>query len=177
MKKLLSFALSSLMIYFVIICSTACGIKAGEMSVAEEVSLANAVFCEIEFENSESVKLKQNGDEIIVSGSIEKMSDIQKNVFGDESVSHVIVLKFLFDKERTIDSFEIRGSKTKVYSTDGSVENYVGSISDLLDNEPGEDAFCKLILSANTKQYTLKATYSDSTISLLTLTIDATLMS
>ena len=105
------------------------------------------------------------------------MSDLQKNVFGDESVSHVVVLKYLFDKERTIDSFEIKGKKTKVYSTDNSVENFAGSISDLLDNEPGEDAFCNLILSANTKQYTLRATYSDSTVSTIVLTIDATLIS
>ena len=84
--------------------------------------------------------------------------------------------KFVFDKERTIDTFEIKGQLTKVYSTDKNVQNYVGSLSSILDNEDGEDAFCYLILSANIKDYTLTAKYSDSTSSVVKVKIDARLV-
>ena len=55
-------------------------------------------------------------------------------------------------------------------------ENYVGPLSSLLDNEDGEDAYCNLILSANTKEYSLIAKYSDDTSSEIKLKIDATLV-
>ena len=48
--------------------------------------------------------------------------------------------------------------------------------SSCLDNEEGEDAFCYLILSANTKEYTLTAKYSDSTESTILLKINARLV-
>ena len=88
----------------------------------------------------------------------------------------MIVVKFEFDKERTIDSFTIRGDVTKVYSTNKNDENYVGSLSSLLDNKDGEDAYCNLILSANTKEYTLISKYSDDTTSEIKLKINATLV-
>ena len=96
--------------------------------------------------------------------------------FGIDGVTHMVVLKFLFDDERTIDYFKIQGETTKVYSTNKNDENYVGSISGLLDNESGEDAFCYLILSANTKEYNLTARYTDGVEFVSKITIDATLV-
>ena len=48
----------------------------------------------------------------------------------------------------------------KVYGTDKTVKNYVGSLTELLDNEPSEDSYTYLILSAQTKQYELKVKYT-----------------
>lgn len=150
--------------------------KTSECSVAEKVTLAKTTLGEVEFENSENVKLEQDCDKVVISGEIDAMSTAQVAEFGVEDVSHVVVLKYLFDKERTISSFEIKGETTKVFSTDETDENYVGSISDLLDSESDEDAFCYLILSANTKEYSLKACYSDDTCSTINVSISATLL-
>lgn len=152
----------------------ACG--KSESKIAEKVTLAKTVLSEVEFENSDKVKLKQNGENVEISGEIEAMSDAQKSAFGVSGVTHVVVVKIMFDEERTIDSFEIKGDVTKVYSTDKTVENYVGTISELLDNKSSEDAYCNLILSANTKNYTLTCKYSDSTTSVIKLVIDANLV-
>ena len=104
------------------------------------------------------------------------MSVAQVSSFGMDGVTHVVVIKFEFDNERTIDSFTIKGNVTKVYSTNKEDENYVGSLSSLLENEDGEDAYCNLILSANTKEYSLISKYSDDTVSEIKLLIDATLV-
>ena len=140
------------------------------------MSLAKTILGEVEFENGENVELKQDCDEVIISGKIDSMSSAEASEFGKEDVSHVIVLKFEFDNERTISSFEFKGEITKVYSVDNNEENYVGSISDLLDSEPDEDAYCYLILSANTNEYKLTSKYSDSTVSVITIKVDATLV-
>ena len=146
-------------------------------SSSEKIVLAETVFNEIEFKNSDKVKLKQQDDKWIVSGEIELMSDAQISSFGLKDVTHCVVLKFEFDKERTIDYFKIEGETTKVYSTDKNEENYVGSITSLLDNEFGDDAFCYLILSANTKDYEFVSRYSDGVESVIKLKIDAVLVS
>lgn len=143
----------------------------------EKISLAKTVLSEVEFENSEKVKLKQQDDEWIVSGEIESMSVAQKSAFGVDGVTHIVVFKFEFDNERTIDYFKIDGETVKVFATDKNVEGYIGSISELLDNEPGEDAFCYLVLSANTKEYDISSRYTDGTESVISLKIEATLSS
>ena len=144
---------------------------------AEEITLAKTILGEVEFKNSDKVKLEQNNDEWIVSGEIETMSPAQVSAFGVDDVNHVVVVKFIFDKERTIDYFKIKGETIKVYSTDENDENYVGSISSLLDSDSGEDAFCYLILSANTKEYELTSKYTDGNESIIELKIEATLSS
>lgn len=173
MKKIIKTILS-LSLIFVCLCFVACGAK--KSNIAEKVTLAKTVLGEVEFENSEKVKLKQTDDSCVITGEIEAMSKAQASAYGVQDVTHVVVVKFLFDKERTIDSFEIKGEITKVYSTDKNAKNYVGSISSLLDNEKSEDAFCYLVLSANTKQYTLTSKYSDGTSSVIKINIDATLV-
>ena len=177
MEKYLKKYILLLMGMFVLFYVVSCRNKEKIIKVAEEISLANTVFNEVEFENSESVKIDQKLDLVIISGNIEEMSDAQKSVYGDDETTHVVVLKFMFDKEKTIDIFEIKGRQTKVYSSDSSVENYTGKLSAILDNDPEEDAFCYLILSANTKEYMLKATYTDSTSSTIRIKIDSTLIS
>jgi hypothetical protein len=143
----------------------------------EKISLAKTVLSEVEFENSEKVKLSQQDDEWIVSGEIESMSAAQKNAFGVDDVTHVVVVKFEFDKERTIDYFKIEGETTKVYSSNKDDKNYVGSLTELLDNDSSEDAFCYLILSANTKEYKLVSKYTDDVESEIKLKIEASLVS
>lgn len=143
----------------------------------EAVELAETTIGEISFENSESTKISSEGKEYIISGKIDKMSDAQKNAFGVEDVSHVVCIKFVFDREKTLDSFEIVGAIKKVYSTDQSVENYAGSLSELLDNNDGEDAYCLLVLSAGTKKYDLVCNYSDRSRSVISLKIEAALVS
>ena len=160
---------------FVSLVCISCG--KNEIESNEKISLAKTILGEVEFENSEKVKIDKNEDEWIVSGEIEAMSSAQKSAFGVDGVTHSIVLKFLFDNERTIDYFKIQGETIKVYSTNKNDENYVGSISNLLDNESGEDAFCYLILSANTKEYNLTARYTDGVEFVSKVKIDATLVS
>lgn len=143
----------------------------------EKVQLAQAMLKEVEFENSDMVKLKQKDGEVTVTGNIDEMSKSQKNVYGDDGVSHVVVVKFTFDKERTLSYFKIFGDDVRVYSDEKNVENYTGSISELLDNESGEDSYCNLILSAKTKEYKFLCKYSDGKESVVTLKIDATLAS
>lgn len=175
MKFLIKTATSFLIMMMVALTFIGCAKKDNENNVAESLELTTATFGEIEFENGESVSLKQEADVVTVSGVIEKMSESQKMEFGVEDVDYVVVLKFKFDKERTLEQFEIKGEKTKVYSTDDSVENYAGAITDLLDSEGGEDAFTYLILSAHTKNYELKTRYNDQTESVIKLNITATL--
>ncbi|MBQ8424898.1 MAG: hypothetical protein IJX17_02615 [Clostridia bacterium] len=143
--------------------------------IAEKVELSKAILSDIEFENGDETKIDKNGDTFTVSGTIIAMSDSQKTAFGVDDVTHIVAVKFTFDKEKTISTFEIKGNTTKVFSVDDKVENYVGSISDLLDNEENEDAYCHLILSANTKDYTFTAKYSDNTTSVVKFNITATL--
>lgn len=150
--------------------------KSPNETMAEKIELSTATIGEINFENSKLTSISQNEREFTVTGSIEQMSLEQQNAFGDKAVKHVVVLKYIFDKERTIDEFEIAGKNTKVYSTDKSVKNYVGSITDLLDNDDGEDAYTNLILSAETKEYIITAKYSDGEISKATIKIQATLV-
>ena len=160
---------------FVALVCIACEKK--DLMTKEKISLAKTVLNEVEFENSEKVKLNQQDNKWIVSGEIESMLVAQKSSFGVDGVTHIVVLKFEFDNERTIDYFKIDGENVKVFSTEKNVEGYVGSISELLDNEPGEDAFCYLVLSANTKEYDLISRYTDGTESVVSLKIEATLSS
>ena len=176
MRKLLKFIGCFMLMIIVPLVMVACGEK-DKCDVAERVSLAKTILGEIEFENSENVKLEQDCDKVVVSGSIDAMTQAQVSEFGKEDATHVVVLKFEFDKTKTISSFEIAGEITKVYSTDTNAENYDGSISELLDNEDDEDAFCYLILSAGTKNYKLTSTYTDGTSSKIELEITATLVS
>ena len=148
-----------------------------ENVVAENISLSNAMIGEVEFQNSEDLKLDQDDGEWVVDGGIEAMTDAQKAAFGSSDVTHVVVLKLLFDKERTIDYLKIEGSVTKVYSTNKEDGGYIGSISSILDNDDGEDAFTYLILSANTKKYDLTIKYTDGVISNLKIEIKAMLVS
>ena len=168
--------LKSIFIIFLGLISFICvACEKKDINQNEKISLAKTILGEVEFENSDKVKIAQNKNEWVVSGEIETMSFAQKSSFGVDDVTHVVVLKFEFDKERTIDYFEIKGETVKVYSTDKNEQNYVGSISDLLDNDEGEDAFCYLILSANTKNYELTSRYTDGVESVMKLVIDATL--
>lgn len=173
MKKLTKIIFCFALAMLTIVC-IACG---SEMrKTAEKFTLAKTVLNEVEFENSDKVKLEQDGDEIKVTGEIEAMSSAQKSEYGVDNVTHVVVVKIMFDDEKTIDSFMIKGNVTKVYSTNKEDEFYVGSISSLLDNKDSEDAFCYLILSANTKEYNFVAKYSDGTVSNLNLKIEASLV-
>lgn len=169
LKSIISFAIMLMMLVCV-----GCGSK--DMAFAEKVTLDKAVLNEIEFENSDKTKIESDESGYKITGEIESMSPAQISSFGMEGVTHVVVLKFKFDEERTIDSFTIKGNVTKVYSTNKDDENYVGSLSNLLDNEDGEDAYCNLILSANTKEYTLISKYSDDTVSEIKLKVEATLV-
>ena len=164
--------LANILFCFVIV---ACGVKNDVFG--ETLSLEKTILNEVEFENSDKVKIEEDENGFKITGEIEGLSDAQISAFGDEDVTHVVVLKFMFDKERTIDSFEIKGNLTKVYSTDENVENYAGKLSDLLDNESSEDAFCYLILSANTKEYVLISKYTDGVESVIKLKIEANLVS
>ena len=160
---------------FAIVFVSACG-NTSNSAVAEKIERAETVLNEVEFSNSDKMKIENKNEVYEVTGEIEALSAAQIAAFGLEDVTHAIVVKFIFDKERTIDSFEIKGNLTKVYSTDKNVANYVGSLSSILDNEEGEDAFCYLILSANTKEYVLTSKYSDSTKSTVGLKITARLV-
>ena len=84
-------------------------------------------------------------------------------------------MTFSEHKERTLKTFEIKGNVTKVYSTDNTVENYTGTLTELLDSSEDEDAYTKLVLSANTKEYELTAIYTDGTTSEISIDISATL--
>jgi len=154
--------------------SSACG-KQKCQQTPEKVELTNAMLGEIQFENGDGVKLKTDCNTVTVQGTINVMSDSQKNVYGVDDVTHVVVLKFKFDTERTISKFEIKGNVTKVYADDKNVNGYAGSLSELLDNESGEDAYCNLILSANTSEYILTSTYTDGQVSTVKVKIIATL--
>lgn len=175
MKYLLKTIFAFCSVFIVAFTVVACGNNGG-CKIAESVTLAKTTFGEVEFENSEKVKLKQDCGEVEITGEIEAMSSAQVAEFGVQDVTHVVVLKFMFDKERTISYFEIKGETTKVYSTNSEDLNYVGSISDLLDSESDEDAYCYLILSASTKEYELTSKYTDGTTSEIDVEIKATLL-
>lgn len=168
-KLIYCFSLALLLIF-----SVSCGVKKEQSR--EVVSLSETVLSEVEFENSDKTKIEQMEGLYEITGEITAMSKAQKSAFGVQDVTHVVVIKFVFDKERTIDTFEIKGNVTKVYSTDKTKENYVGSLSSILDNKSSEDAYSILILSANTKEYTLTSTYSDGTVSKINLNITANLV-
>ena len=85
--------------------------------VAENVELSTATLGDVEFENAETVTLNKNENKIIISGTISAMSESQKIAFGAQDVTHAVVLKFTFDKEKTISTFEIKGKTTKVYGS------------------------------------------------------------
>ena len=183
MQKFIKNAFMFMLVVLMGVAVVACGKKddksgdGDKCSVAEEVELGSVVFGEVEFANADTVKIKQDCDEVEITGTIEKMSDSQKNVYGVEDVTHVAVVKVVFDKERTLESFELKGGLIKVFGSDDTVENYAGTLSSLLDNESGEDAYTNLILSAHTKEYKLTAKYSDGTESVIELEIKATLAS
>ena len=182
MKKIFKYTFVLLFSFMLTLSVVACGgggttNNNNECKVAEKVELTKATLSEVEFENAETVKLEQDCENVTISGKVEAMSDSQKSAYGVEDVTHAVAVKFTFDKERTLSSFEIKGNTTKVFSDDSTDENYVGALTDLLDNESGEDAYTKLILSANTKEYKLTAVYTDNSESVITLKIDATLAS
>lgn len=158
-----------------IACNKTSSDNANTKTVAETIKLSSTILDDVEFENSDTVKLDKKDNTYLVTGTINSMTKSQTIAFGVQDVTHIVALKFTFDKEKTLSSFEIIGNTTKVFSDNKDAENYVGSLSDLLDNESGEDAYCDLVLSANTKTYKLKTTYSDHTTSEITLSIDATL--
>ena len=178
MKNLFKTIISFTFVFAIMFSLVACGGKKNndeKCDVGEKITLAKVTLGEVEFENAETVKINQDCEEVIISGKIDAMSASQKNAYGVEDVTHVVSLKFEFDKERTLKTFELKGNVTKVYSSDNTVENYVGSLTDLLDSAEDEDAYCKLVLSANTKAYELTATYTDGTSSKIEIEISATL--
>lgn len=180
MKKVIKSIFSIALMVVVGVLFVACGNKTPKAqeetnTIPEKVSLSSAMLGEVEFANADTVELSQDGETVVISGKVDAMSASQKNAYGVESITHVVVLKVDFDKERTLKTFMIKGNTTKVYSSDSSEENYVGSLTDLLDNEEGEDAFCNLILSVQTKQYTLKAVYTDNTEREITVNVETTL--
>ena len=143
--------------------------------MAEKVELSKTTLGDVEFENADTVKIDDANNIYSVKGTINAMTDAQITAYGVPEVTHAVALKLTFDKEKTLSECKIQGNTTKVFSTDKNAENYVGSISDLLDSEDEQDAFCYLVLSANTEEYTITATYSDKTTSVIKLNIEATL--
>ena len=179
MKKVFKSISTFVLLFAMCFAFVACGSegRGNNKTVGESVELSSAMLGEIQFDNSDTVRIEQNERDVKISGKIDAMSKSQKNAFGVDDATHVVALKLTFDKERTIASFKIQGDIIKVYSDEKNVDNYVGSISDLLDNESGEDSYCNLILSANTKEYKLITEYSDGHESVLNLKIEATLAS
>ena len=179
MKKSFKILFSFMLLMVTSVLFVACGNKTpmnnDKNQISEKVSLSSAMLGEVEFTNADTVKLKQDGETVTISGKIDAMSASQKNAYGVEDITHVVTTKIVFDKERTLQTFKIIGNTTKVYSSDSGEEGYVGSLTDLLDSEEGEDAYCNLILSAQTKSYTLKAIYTDKTERTITVKIEATL--
>ena len=175
MRKIKHFLLLLSVSFFtlVLVVCTACG--GNSNAFPERVELSSALVSEIEFDNDESVSLEQNKNQIKISGTINAMSKSQKHAFGNDEVTHVVVLKLTFDKERTLSYFKISGKTTKVYSDDNTVPGYSGKITDLLDSEDGEDAYCNLVLSANTSSYDALIKYTDGQEVNLSIEIVATL--
>ena len=178
MKKNIKITTTMFFALIIAVLFCACGMTPNnECKTAESIKLETVMLSEVEFKNSDTVLLNQECDNVEISGSIDAMTAAQKSVYGLNDVSHVVALNITFDKERTIDYFKIQGEITKVFSTNNTVENYVGSITDLLDNKQGEDAYANLILSAKTKEYTLTTKYTDGHESEITIKINATLAS
>lgn len=177
MKKIINNLSLSVLLAIVFIMACACGNLGGQdCATAEKVKLQNVVLNEVEFTNSDTVTLIQECDDVRIGGTISAMTDAQKNVYGTNDVTHVVALNVLFDKERTLSYVELKGNVTKVYSTNSEDANYVGKLTDLLDNESGEDAFSNIILSANSKNYTITAKYTDGHSSTINIIINATLV-
>lgn len=176
MRKFYKNALIGLVAFVIVFSVCACANMGDkDCKTAETVTLQNIVLSEVEFENSDTVELKQECENVEISGKIDAMTSAQKNAYGDNSVSHSVGIKIEFDKERTLSYVEIKGQKTKVYSTNNKDANYVGGLTDLLDNEAGEDAYANIILSANTSDYTIKIKYTDGKEAILKIEISATL--
>lgn len=176
MRKIIKFygLISFVLIVAVVVC--ACGFNNNSSCKSnEKIKLQTVVLNEVEFKNSDNVSFNQKCDEIEISGVIDAMSSAEKSVFGVQDVTHVVAVNLTFDKERTLSYLEIKGNNTKVYSTNSDDENFSGNLTDILDNETGEDAYCGLILSANTKNYQLTIKYTDGHESILKIKIDATL--
>lgn len=180
MKKTLKMIFSFMLLFVSSVVFVACGTGTptndkNKSMIPEKVELTSAMLDEIEFANAETVKIEQDKEIVTISGKIDAMSASQKNAYAVEDVTHVVALKINFDKERTLKTFKISGNVTKVYSVNSSEEGYVGPLTDLLDNDGGEDSYCNLILSAQTKTYTCKAVYTDETERVIVIKIDATL--
>lgn len=179
MKKILKSLTTISFVMMFAVFMVACGSGTSEPDtgkiIPEKVTLATTTLSEVEFANADTVKLEQKNTDVTISGKIDAMSESQKSAFGVNDATHVVALKVSFDKERTLKTFELKGNVTKVYSSDSEVENYVGSLSDLLDNDGGDDSYCNLLLSAQTKNYTLKAIYTDGTTREMKINITATL--
>lgn len=174
MKKL-KILFSLMIMIFMSASIVSCGLTGNDKKIAEKVELADVKFEDVDFKNSDAVELKQDDNVVTISGTIDAMSDAQKEAYGKDGITHVVTLKFKFDKEKTLSKFELKGNETKVFSDTTSVENYVGSITDLLDSEDDEDAYANLILLANTSEYKLVSTYTDGTVSSIDVKITATL--
>lgn len=170
----------SLSLILMVFCSFAlcvgCGKNQNNNEEKEKIELSDVYIGEISFENSKNVKLDEKDDTYVVSGKIDAMSKSQKNAFGDDNISHVVALKLTFNKEKTISKVVIKGNKTKTYSSDENDADYAGKLTDLLDNEEGEDAYCNLVLAASTKQYEIICSYSDKSESTVKLKIEASLV-
>lgn len=181
MKKIFNGIICLMLLLVVCVGFVGCDKTASEKNndnsqkIAEKIELSSATLGDVEFDNAKTVKLDKSGNTFTVSGTVPAMSKSQILAFGVQDVTHCFVIKLTFDKEKTISTFSIKGNTEKVYSVDSKVNNYVGSISDLLDSEDGEDAFCYLVLAANTEKYEFTATYSDKTTSHITLKVTATL--
>lgn len=183
MKKLKQFTVAFLVLFvcFAFVgCNEVANPSGGDPNgqtkqIAEKFELGKTTLGSVEFENDEEVKISNNNETYEISGTIPAMTDAEKQAFGVDDVTHTVALKLTFDKEKTLSECKIQGNTTKVFSDNKDAENYVGSLTDLLDNESNQDAFCYLVLSANTKEYTITATYTDKTTSVLKLKINATL--
>ena len=176
-KKLGFLALVCLISISIISCGNTIkgGGGGGSNGPSEKIELTKAMLSEVEFENAKTVSIEQDSSVFTISGTIDAMSESQKTTFGVDEVTHVFVIKLTFDRERTLSYFELKGNTTKVYSTNSDDENYVGPLTDLLDNEEGEDAYTILILSANTKEYSLTVKYTDDTESRIQVKVVAAL--
>lgn len=174
-KKLILIIMITFIPFITIACGSTVKGNNSKNGPSEKIELTKAVLNEVEFENAKTVSIKQEEHNFTISGTIDAMSKSQKNIFGVDDITHIFVIKLTFDRERTLSSFELKGNTTKVYSDNSSDDNYVGSLTDLLDNDDGEDSYAILILSANTKKYTLTAKYTDDTESEIQVKVVATL--
>lgn len=144
---------------FVLCFSVSC--KHNNDKVYEKFELSYAKIDGVEFKNSETIELKQNEKQIVVSGIIDEMTQAEKEVFYDKDATHIFVLKIKFNKDKKLSKFVLNGSDKKVYSNNDKEDGYVGSIDELLDSKENEDEFVNLILSANISKYVFDVVYED----------------